>query len=103
MQDADLGDINAEEKEFLEYEWEEWKSDVNKKTLLSRLDKAIKRRLKLIVYKDSEEQEAVQAYKKKYMQLKIFKYIAIFLYLALPFFEKPGWCINSKEIDPSTK
>ena len=96
--DQDLGDLNEEEKELLEYDWDEFKADVNKKTLLSRLDKAIKRRLKLIVYKDPKEQEKIVAFKKRYMQLKIIKYIAIFLYLALPIFEKPGWCIDSSEI-----
>ena len=53
--DQNLGDLNEEEMELLEYDWDEFKSDVNKKTLLSRLDKAIKRRLKLIVYKDPKE------------------------------------------------
>ena len=44
--------MDEEEIELLEYDWDEFKADVNKKTLLSRLDKAIKRRLKLIYYKD---------------------------------------------------
>ena len=100
--DQNLGDMDEEEIELLEYDWDEFKADVNKKTLLSRLDKAIKRRLKLIYYKDPCAQREIMEFKKRYMKLKVIKYAAIFLYLALPIFEKPGWCIDSDEIDVTT-
>lgn len=37
------------------------------------------------------------------MRYKFIKYIAVFLYICLPIFEKPGWCINNPEIDTNTK
>ena len=40
-------------------DWSDFKDDVNKKTLLSRLDKAIKRRGRLITYKDAKDNEKV--------------------------------------------
>ena len=52
--DQDLGEISEQEQNLLDYDWDEFKTDVNKKTLLSRLDKSMKRRMKLIVYKDPE-------------------------------------------------
>ena len=59
----------------------------------------MKRRMKLIVYKDPEAQAKVDNFKKNYMKLKVLKYIAVSLYLLLPFFEKPPWCINNTELD----
>ena len=53
--DQDLGEISEQEQNLLDYDWDEFKTDVNKKTLLSRLDKSMKRRMKLIVYKDPEQ------------------------------------------------
>ena len=55
LNDTDLGNCTEDEKELLNYTWDDFKQDVGLKTLLSRLDKAIKRRQKLIVYKDAEE------------------------------------------------
>ena len=33
---------------------------------------------------------------------KPLKYVAMVLYLLLPFFEKPGWCLNNATIDETT-
>ena len=45
--------------------------------------------------------EKIENFRKLYNKLKPLKLVALFVYMVLPFFEKPGWCIDNDEIDTS--
>ena len=86
----------------MDHEWAEFKSDVSMKTLINELDKSIKRRMRLYISDDVAEKEKIAAFRKQYYRYKPLKIIAMILYIALPFFEKPGWCLQNSEIDINT-
>ena len=69
------------------------------KNLIASLDKAIKRRMRIYKCDDPEEMEKIENFRKLYNRLKPLKLVALFLYMVLPFLEKPGWCIDNDEID----
>lgn len=72
------------------------------KTLINDLDKAIKRRMRLYISEDEVETEKIAAFRKQYYRYKPLKLIAMTLYMVLPFFEKPGWCIRNTTLDEGT-
>ena len=78
--------------------WEAFKSDVSLKTLIAKLDKGIKRRKRLIIAKTKEDRDRIKAFKKRYNILKPLKFLAIFLYIFLPIFEKPSWCLKNPNV-----
>ena len=86
----------------MDQDWSEFKADVSMKTLINDLDKAIKRRMRLYLSDDTEETERMASFKKKYLKYKPIKYLALTVYLIIPFFEKPGWCIQNSELDTNT-
>lgn len=83
-------------------DWSEFKSDVGLKSLISSLDKGIRRRERLIELEDEEENQKVQRFKQIYMKLKPLKQVALLLYLFLVILEKPGWCLHNANIDINT-
>ena len=58
--------------------------------------------MRLIVLANEEENSRVQRFKKLYKRSKFIKYIALCLYVFLPIWETPGWCINNKLITDKT-
>ena len=72
------------------------------KTLISNMDGAIKRRRRLYNHEDPEEEARIKKFKERYKRFKFIKSIAFVLYIVLPFFEKPGWCLLNSEIDSNT-
>ena len=86
----------------MDQDWSEFKTDVSMKTLISELDKAIKRRMRLYLSDDQAEKDKIAAFRKQYYRYKPLKLVAMILYIALPFFEKPGWCLQNSEIDIHT-
>lgn len=68
------------------------------KQLITALDKGIKRRLRLKKSEDPVERERLRRFKIFYNKCKVIKWIALLLYMILPIFEKPSWCINNTEI-----
>ena len=86
------------EKTFKRLEWESFKDDVSLKTLITNLDKGIKRRSRLIVVEDAEENARIQRIKAMLQKMKIAKFIALGLYILLPIFERPAWCIKNPNI-----
>ena len=83
-------------------DWSEFKSDVGLKSLISSLDKGIRRRERLIELEDEEENQKVQRFKQIYMKLKPLKQVALLLYLFGVILEKPGWCLHNANIDVKT-
>ena len=77
----------------MDQDWSEFKSDVSMKTLINELDKSIKRRMRLYISDDPAEKDKIAAFRKQYYRYKPLKLIAMVLYIGLPFFEKPGWCL----------
>ena len=71
------------------------------KNLIASLDKAIKRRMRIYISDDPEEMQKIENFRKLYNKLKPLKLVALFVYMIMPFFEKPGWCIDNDEIDTS--
>ena len=71
------------------------------KNLIASLDKAIKRRMRIYISDDPEEMQKIENFRKLYNKLKPLKLVALFVYMIMPFLEKPGWCINNDEIDTS--
>ena len=71
------------------------------KNLIASLDKAIKRRMRIYLSDDPEEMQKIENFRKLYNKLKPLKLVALFVYMILPFFEKPGWCIENDEVDTS--
>ena len=69
------------------------------KNLIASLDKAIKRRMRIYKCDDKDEMQKIENFRKLYNKMKPLKLVALFLYMILPFFEKPGWCIDSDEVD----
>lgn len=68
------------------------------KSLINKLDRAIKRRLRLYMSDDPDETASIVNFRKQYSRWKFMKYIALTLYITLPFMEKPGWCLHNSEI-----
>jgi hypothetical protein len=75
---------------------------VNKKVLIQKIDKSIKRRVRLIYKSDPEEQEELEKFKANYNKYKFLYYIALAVYIFVPVFEKPSWCVGNSEIDVNT-
>jgi hypothetical protein len=86
----------------MDHNWETLKEDVNKKTLINQLDRSIKRRNRLFVAENEEDRQAIADFRKFYKRIKPIKLVAMALYIILPFFEKPAWCIKNSEIDMNT-
>ena len=57
ISDIELTDVTEEEQQFLDQDWNDFKSDVSMKTLMDKLDRAIKRRRRLYVSDDEKETE----------------------------------------------
>ena len=70
--------------------------------MLTDLDRGIRRRKRLIVKEDEEENEAIKQFKDFMNKIKPVKQLALFIYVILIFFEKPGWCNHSSLIDINT-
>ena len=102
LHDIELEDLTEAEKELKEADWSAFKGDVSMKDLIVALDKGIKRRMRLWIFDDPAETERVARFRAFYMKAKPIKMIAIFLYMALPFFEKPGWCLTNPKINSDT-
>jgi hypothetical protein len=100
--EEELGEIKEKERALMEQDWSAFKTDVSMKTLINQLDKAIKRRMRLYISDDEAERERIAAFRKQYYRYKPLKMIAMTLYILLPFFEKPGWCIYNTDIDFNT-
>ena len=83
-------------------DWSNFKEDVSMKTLINTLDRAIKRRRRLYISNDKEESLYIENFRKQYDRYKPLKIIALTLYMILPFFEKPGWCIKSSSLNADT-
>lgn len=86
----------------MNHQWADFKGDVSMKTLINQLDTAIKRRRRLYYHEDPEENQRIQNFNVTYKRFKPIKLIAMVLYIILPFFEKPGWCIYNNDIDVDT-
>lgn len=80
----------------------DFKGDVSMKTLINKLDLAIQRKRRLYYHEDETENARIQKYRATNKRLYFLKYIAIALWITLPFFEKPAWCMYSREIDWNT-
>ena len=109
IDDDDLGEYNEEEKKLAERNWNDViGDDVSMKQLISSIDRAIKRRRRLYHSKSKDpeiakqENEEIEKKKKRIKMSKPLKYLALTLYILLPFFEKPAWCIQNPEIDTNT-
>ena len=96
--DVDIGELTKPEKELMEQDWGEFKSDVSMKQLINQLDRAIKRRHRLYLSDDPEESARIAEFQKQYKRYKPVKLIALTLYVLLPIMEKPGWCIKNAEL-----
>jgi len=72
------------------------------KQLISVIDRSIKRRNRLFIGETEEETKQIQEKRERIQWWKPVKLIALTLYMLLPFFEKPGWCIQNPEIDTNT-
>ena len=72
------------------------------KTLINNMDTCIKRRRRLYNHEDPNEEQRIQDFKVSYKKYKWIKVLAFTLYITLPFFEKPGWCLLNDDIDPDT-
>ena len=55
ISELELTDVTEEEQEFLDQDWNDFKGDVSMKTLMDKLDRAIKRRRRLYISDDPEE------------------------------------------------
>ena len=97
-----LGELTDEEQKLMDADWSDFKNDVSMKTLVNTLDRAIKRRRRLYVSHDTIEEEYIANFRKQYDRYKPLKLISLTLYILLPFFEKPGWCIKSASLDHNT-
>ena len=86
----------------MDADWSDFKNDVSMKTLVNTLDRSIKRRRRLYLSTDDIETEYIANFRKQYNRYKPLKLIALTLYMFLPFFEKPGWCIKSSSLDHDT-
>ena len=86
----------------MDADWSDFKNDVSMKTLVNTLDRSIKRRRRLYKSNDDFETEYIANFRKQYNRYKPLKLIALTLYMFLPFFEKPGWCIKSSILDHDT-
>ena len=58
--------------------------------------------MRLIQKEDPEEQAALDAFKSVYKKLKPLNWIVLAIYILIPIFEKPSWCVLNPEIDTST-
>jgi len=84
-------------------EWDgDFKGDVSLKTLLAKLDKGISRRNRQIKATTEAERLWIKKFKKYYNFAKPLKFIAIFLYIFLPIFEKPSWCLKNPAVSQDT-
>ena len=72
------------------------------KNLLAKLDTAIKRRRMMIYHDDPDVNERILSIRNRSKRWRILKQIALVIYMITPFFEKPGWCMYSSEIDRDT-
>ena len=72
------------------------------KTLINKIDKTIKRRMRLYEAETEEEKERMESFHKNYSRFKGLKLVALGAYIILPFFEKPGWCLDNPDIDLNT-
>jgi len=63
------------------------------KQLISVIDRSIKRRNRLFIGENEEETKLIQEKRERIQWWKPVKLIALTLYILLPFFEKPGWCL----------
>ena len=102
ISDIELTDVSEAEQQFIDQDWKDFKEDVSMKTLIDKLDRAIKRRRRLYISDDPEETKKIADFRKQYSRYKPLKILAMILYVLLPFFEKPGWCIKNSEIDTDT-
>ena len=97
--DEEIKNLSPEEEELMEEDWERFKGDVSMKQLITSIDRAIKRRRRLYISKSEDPEEAkrendeIQASKKFIKKWKPLKMFALVLYVFIPFFEKPAWCI----------
>ena len=103
ISDIELTDVTEEEQQFLDQDWNDFKGDVSMKTLMDKLDRAIKRRRRLYLSDDDAETESIAAFRKMYSRFKPMKLVAMVLYVVLPFFEKPAWCIKNADIDIASR
>lgn len=86
----------------MDADWSDFKADVSMKTLINTLDRAIKRRRRLYMSKEQAETDYIENFRMQYDRYKPIKLIALSLYMLLPFFEKPGWCIKNSELDENS-
>ena len=52
------------------------------------------------MYANQEQHERVQSFKQALKKMKFLKHLALGLYVLLPIFERPAWCINNPNIEP---
>ena len=88
-----MEDLNEAEKKLMKTEWQEFKENVSMKQLISTIDRSIKRRNRLYIGETEEETKTIQEKRERIQRWKPVKLIALTLYMLLPFFEKPGWCL----------
>ena len=88
-----LTDLTEHEQRLMDQSWDDFKGDVSMKQLIADMDKAIKRRRRLYYSDNPAEQDKIEAFRKQYKRWKPIKILALTLYMLLPFFEKPGWCL----------
>jgi len=70
-------------------------ADVSSLDLITKMDRGIKRRLRLI---DTPDADKARKWSKR---IKPIKMLLIIIYCLLPFIETPAWCIANPEIvDP---
>ena len=91
-------DTEVPEKQI---DWDELKQDVSLKNLVAALDRGVKKRLHRYRPEDIGRQEDVRQFKQWYNRVKILKVLALGLYILLPIFERPAWCINNPDIATS--
>lgn len=58
--------------------------------------------MRLYISDDPAEREKIANFRKQYYRYKPLKIVALTLYILLPFFEKPGWCIYNEHLDYNT-
>lgn len=86
----------------MDMDWDAFKGDVSMKQLINTIDRSIKRRNRLLIAEDEEGSKLFEDTRLKIQKWRPLKLLALTLYVLLPFFEKPGWCIQNSEIHTDT-
>ena len=62
--DEPLGELTDGERKLLDQSWDDFKGDVSMKNLINDLDKSIKRRMRLYISDNDEENLRIKSFRK---------------------------------------